>query len=497
MSGPTRWAAPNSPISFLPVPVGPRSLRFSAPGLSAIVSTTIAVSSGPATQASISAGNSQTTAAGTAVPVAPAVLVTDGSSNPVAGVDVTFTVTAGGGTVTGGAAVTNAQGIATVGEWKMGTTIGLNSLSAAVEGVVQPLVFQATATVGPAAQITIIEGDGQTTTIGNAVPIQPTVKVTDAFGNVITGFSVAFTIDAGGGTVVGGAPITDANGVAKLGAWRLGLVPGANKLKASRDAVSIIFTATATDYQVTGVDAGSAHGCGIGADNVTRCWGDNSTGQLGRGVPILRDSVPAAVSGAAVFTQVVTGDGHSCGLAVGGLVWCWGLNTSGELGNGGSPQASLVPVMVTGGTVFTQITASGNHTCGLDATGAALCWGNGGSGRIGDGATTSRTTPRLVGGGHRFSQISAGLAHTCAVRKDDGVVLCWGNNGSGRLGDGTTDVSVLPIEVVGGTAFTSVSAGGAFTCALDTQKAAWCWGANASGQVGDGRQPRRFRFRPW
>ena len=467
-------------------PAGPRTLRFSAPGLSAVISGQIAVGSGPATNASISAGNSQTTAAGTAVAVAPAVLVTDGSANPVAGVDVTFTVTAGGGSVTGGAAVTNTQGIATVGQWTMGTAIGLNSLSAAVEGVAQPLVFQATATVGPAAHITVIEGDAQTTTIGNAVATQPTVKVTDAFGNVITGFSVAFTIDEGGGTVTGGAPITDANGVAKVGSWRLGLVPGANKLKASRDAVSITFTATATDYQVTSVDAGGAHGCAIGADQITRCWGDNSVGQLGRGVPILRDSVPAPVSGAAVFTQVVSGDAHSCGLAVGGQVWCWGLNTSGELGNGGSPQASLVPVMVTGGAGFTQITASGSHTCGIDAIGSAYCWGAGGSGRLGDGATTSRTTPRSVGGGHFFSQISAGIAHTCGVRKTDGKVLCWGNNGSGRLGDGTTDGSALPIEVVGGTVFTSVSAAGAFTCALDTQKAAWCWGANASGQVGDG-----------
>ena len=138
------------------------------------------------------------------------------------------------------------------------------------------------------------------------------------------------------------------------------------------------------------------------------------------------------------------------------------------------------------GDVFTQLSASGSHTCGIDAAGQALCWGNGGSGRLGDGAETNRTTPRLVGGGHHFTQISAGLAHTCGVRQGDGVVLCWGSNGNGRLGDGTASVEILlPTPVVGATRYTAVAAGGAHTCAIDTESAAWCWGANNSGQAGD------------
>jgi len=466
-------------------PVGSRTLRFSAPGLSAVVSRSIEVGSGPVSTAVISAGNSQTTAAGTPVPVAPAVRVTDGADNPVPGIRVSFAVTAGGGSVTGAQPLTNAQGIATVGQWTMGTAIGQNALSATIDGIATPLTFQATATVGPVAHIELVEGDGQTATIGAAVAIPPAVKVSDAFGNIITGLSVNFSIASGGGTVTGGAPISDVNGIARLGSWRLGLVPGANTLSASRDnATPLLFTATATDLSVVSIAAGTAHSCAVGADNVTRCWGDNRVGQLGNGT-LQSDSVAVTVSSATAFTQVVAGDGHSCGLTAGGQAWCWGFNANGELGNG-TTSTSPVPKPVSGGLTFTQISSSASHTCALDANGAAWCWGNGASGRLGDGATTSRTTPRAVVGGNFYSRISAGVEHTCAVRRDDGVLFCWGSNGSGRLGDGTTTQHSTPTPVSGTTVFTSVAAGAAFTCGLDNQSEAWCWGANASGQLGTG-----------
>jgi adhesin/invasin len=174
-------------------PTGSKTLRFSAPGLSAAISRAVSLSAGPPTIASVNAGSSQTTAAGTAVPVAPSVKVTDGSSNPVVGVQVSFTVTGGGGTVTAADPITNAQGIATVGAWTMGKTIGQNTLSAAVEGLAAPVLFQATAVVGPPAELTVLSGDGQSATILAAVPIAPSVKIADAFGNLISGLALTFT----------------------------------------------------------------------------------------------------------------------------------------------------------------------------------------------------------------------------------------------------------------------------------------------------------------
>jgi alpha-tubulin suppressor-like RCC1 family protein len=76
------------------------------------------------------------------------------------------------------------------------------------------------------------------------------------------------------------------------------------------------------------------------------------------------------VSGALVFSQVVSGDGHSGALAAGGQAWCWGNNTNGELGDG-TTVSSNSPVLVAGGMNFTQLSSSGIHVCALDTTGAA------------------------------------------------------------------------------------------------------------------------------
>jgi alpha-tubulin suppressor-like RCC1 family protein len=469
-------------------PAGPRTLRFSASGLSAVISHSIDLTSGLVTSLVINGGNSQTTPAGTAVPVAPSVKVTDGSSNPVVGVRVTFTVTSGGGSVTAAEPETNAQGIATVGAWTMGKTVGQNTLSATVEGLATPVLFQATAVVGPPADLTVLSGDGQTATILAAVPIAPSVKVADAFGNLISGLAVTFT-PSDGGTAVGSA-ISDAEGIARLTAWRLGYNPGSQTLTGSTPGgPQVVLNATAVHLPVISITPGGAHSCAIGADHQARCWGDNTVGQMGVGGAITGDSVPVVVNSAITFDSVVTGLAHSCGLNSAGAAWCWGINSNGELGNGGSA-ASAVPSPVAGGLLFKQISASASHTCALDLSGKAWCWGNGGNGRLGDGATTLRRSPSAVAGGHVFTSISAGTAHTCGLRVD-AAILCWGSNASGRLGDGSLDQHPVPALVNSTAQFVDVSAGGTFTCAIDNAGAIWCWGANASGQLGDNTTTQR------
>ena len=464
-------------------PTGPRTLRFSAAGLSAAISRAVDVSAGPPALASVNAGGSQTTAAGTAVPVAPSVKVTDGSNNPVSGVRVTFAVTGGGGSVSAATPDTDAQGIATVGQWTLGTTSGQNTLSATVDGLASPVLFQATAVVGAASVLTVITGDGQSATILTTVPIAPTFKVTDAFGNVITGVALTFT-PSGGGTALG-PTVSDAQGIVRLTAWRLGHVPGPNTLTASTPGgAQVVLTATATHFPAIAITPGGAHGCAIGDNHQAQCWGDNSLGQLGRGMTVLLDSLPAVVSGAATFDSVGTGAAHSCALTSAGGAWCWGINANGELGNGGS-SISSVPSPVTGGRIFKQISTSNSHTCAIDLSGAAWCWGSGANGRLGDGGTALRRAPSPVSGGHAFTRISAGTAHTCGVRTD-GAILCWGSNANGRLGDGTQDQRLLPTLVSSTGQFVEVSAGGNFSCAIDTLGAAWCWGGNGSGQLGTG-----------
>ncbi|HEX9892332.1 MAG TPA: Ig-like domain-containing protein, partial [Gemmatimonadales bacterium] len=471
-------------------PVGSRALRFSAQGLAAAISRAIDAAAGPVTSAVIQAGNNQTAPAGTVVPVAPAVRVTDGSDNPIAGVPVNFTVTGGGGSIMDGSQVTNAQGVATLGQWVLGTSIGPNSLSAAVTGLASPIAFSATAVIGPATEIIRLEGDGQTATIGGAVPIAPTVKVTDGFGNVISGLAVNFVPADGSGSVSGNPAITDASGVARLGSWRLGLAPGFHTLNAtSQGAIPASFTATGVDFPVSLIAAGVSHSCAVDANGAARCWGANAQGQLGNGTSA-GDSLPVFVTNGTGFTQIVAGT-HSCGLGPTGVARCWGPGSNGQLGDGTNASRSI-PVFVSGGFSFSQLTAGVLHTCGLRSSdGRAFCWGAGANGRLGVGGTGSRSTPTEVIGGHSYSVISAGVAHTCGVRTD-GVLFCWGQNTEGRLGDNTIIERQEPTPVVSAITFTGVSAGGGHTCALDSSGAAWCWGVNSSGQLGDGTLTSRL-----
>jgi alpha-tubulin suppressor-like RCC1 family protein len=464
---------------------GPRTLRFSAPGLSAVLSGVIALEAGRPASAAVVAGNNQTAPAGTDVPVAPAVRVTDLAGNPVAGVEVVFTVTSGDGMLVGGLTQTGPDGVAAVQRWRLGPVVGLNTLSVAVTGLAgSPLVLSATGVVGPAASLTLVEGDGQVAVIGHAVPVPPAVRVADAFDNPIPGLTIAFSVEAGGGFLTGAVATSGANGVARVQAWRMGLTPGENRVAAVREGTEpVSFTAAATDFATLSLAAGGLHTCAVDTGGAAWCWGENSSGQLGRGT-LFPDSVPAPVVGGLGLSSVVAGGAHSCGLTPAGAAWCWGANGEGQLGAGPGPNRTA-PVLVDGGHVFVSLALGGIHTCGLRADGALYCWGANFEGQLGTGTFEGVDVPTLVTGGHTFSTVSAGDGHTCAVRTD-GALLCWGGNEGGRLGDGTVVTRAVPGVVANPGPWTGVAAGGDHTCGLLASGAAMCWGRGAEGQLGHG-----------
>src|SRR4249919_1841539 len=235
------------------------------------------------------------------------------------------------------------------------------------------------------------------------------------------------------------------------------------------------------------IATGSYHTCARAANGTVRCWGDNSSAELGVGTTAPR-AAPVQVSGLGGGIQAVAAKGlYTCALTATGTVRCWGDNSRGQLGDGTTAQRRT-PVAVTGLASTVRSIATGNlHTCALTTAGAVLCWGSNAYGQLGDGTTTQRLTPVPVAGlGSGVRSIAAGGDHTCAVTTA-GAVFCWGDNIAGQLGDGTRAQRNMPVAVSGvSSGVQSIALGYYHSCALSTAGAVSCWGYNAVGALGDG-----------
>jgi alpha-tubulin suppressor-like RCC1 family protein len=125
------------------------------------------------------------------------------------------------------------------------------------------------------------------------------------------------------------------------------------------------------------------------------------------------------------FIQVSGGGRHTCGISTDNRAYCWGSNTSGQLGDGTKTQ-HLVPFPVAGTRRFRQVSAGDDHSCGVTTDNRAYCWGQGASGQLGDGTSTARLTPVPVAGGHLVRLVESGQFHNCGVSYPDNKPYCWG-----------------------------------------------------------------------
>jgi hypothetical protein len=229
---------------------GTRRLIFAAAdGFAPATTGPIALGVGAPASIELVAGDDQTATVGEAVPIAPSVMVRDADDNPLSGIPVTFTVTGGGGSVADNTPVTGADGIAAVGQWKLGASVGENTLQALVVGQDLsggPVVFSATGESGgvSADETSVSAAPASISASSGSSSSTITVTVRDAFGNPLPGVDVALAANGTGHTLVQPTSPTNASGVTtgRLSSTAV----GSRTVSATAGGVAITETATVT-----------------------------------------------------------------------------------------------------------------------------------------------------------------------------------------------------------------------------------------------------------
>jgi alpha-tubulin suppressor-like RCC1 family protein len=295
--------------------------------------------------------------------------------------------------------------------------------------------------------------------------------------------------------------------------------------------------------------AGGSHTCGIAKSKATYCWGSNQYGQIGDGKRTGQqdpNKYPTLVLGDHQFASLALGSRFTCGLTHQGKAYCWGYNFDGQVGDGTTTGQKFAPTAVKTDQTFESIVAGHFHVCALTGEGDAYCWGNSGSGQVGDGRSWNRQNiadePTMVVGGHTFNQLMAAFDFSCGLEGTGGVYCwggvdlteytdsiyrrpalvskgktfnlifgtgdhlcaliqqvawCWGQNRQGQLGDSTWTRRNEPTAVVGGLKFFQLTAGPVHTCGITSAGKAYCWGEDHVGQLGTGGREYRGQGQPW
>jgi alpha-tubulin suppressor-like RCC1 family protein len=269
-------------------------------------------------------------------------------------------------------------------------------------------------------------------------------------------------------------------------------------------------TNTGNLANVTQITAGNYHTCALLSNREVRCWGRNDRGQLGDGTTATERHVPVATknptgTGRLVDVVQITADAdHTCALLANGQARCWGENDFAPLGDGteGTDRPLPRPVRAPVGTgVLTgvsQIDTGYYATCARLTNGQARCWGYNADGELGNGTiSANRRRPvvvRAVSGPGPLTgvrRVSIGGYHACATLTN-GQARCWGYNGEGSLGDGTTTIRPRPVAVRPVTGpgplvgVVTLDAAYDHSCAQLSNGQARCWGQNFYDQLGNG-----------
>jgi len=229
----------------------------------------------------------------------------------------------------------------------------------------------------------------------------------------------------------------------------------------------------------------SQHTIGIDKNGLVWGWGYNGYGQLGNN-SVTNKITPVSILGVKkTFCSITTGQNHTMGIDNTGLVWGWGWNGYGQLGDN-SKISKRTPVSILGAKkTFCSVVSGYGHSLGIDNTGLVWGWGYNGKGQLGDNSTVSKCTPvSILGAKKTFCVITSGDVHTIGIDKN-GQVWCWGSNVNGQLGDNTIVQRNTPVSILGSKKTFCKISGQQHTLAIDKNGQLWSWGNNNKGELGD------------
>lgn len=321
-------------------------------------------------------------------------------------------------------------------------------------------------------------GKGASARLGNNMSVNSTVPVD------VAGIGQTTTISDLASSVSGSCAITSTGALTCWGS------AGSNDQYAL--GASGLFAKPAPNFTtgVTEMGLKGSHGCYV-VGGAVKCQGLNGdympVGDVSSEIWVYS---PYSVATLTTGQKAVTvGADHSCALSTAGAVKCWGYRGDGRLGNNSpSTAGTRTPVQVVGlSSGAKAVEAGADFTCAINSANGVKCWGVNTYGQLGDNSTTTRNQPVDVYGlTSGVQQIAVGKQHACALNAAGGV-KCWGNNGNGRLGNGATVTSSVPVDVQGlSSGVIGISAGLYHTCALLADQTYRCWGSNSVGQLGDG-----------
>lgn len=423
-------------------------------------------------------------------------VITGNPSNQTAanGANVSFTASASGTP-------------APLAQWQQSSNSGL-TFSNVAGATASTYTFAPTlAQNGFQYRVVFTNGSGSaTSTVATLTVTNPAPVITSQPSNqtVIDGASVTFTAAASGSpspsvqwqqSSDGGATFTNVSGATGASlAFTAAIAQSGYLYRAVFTNAFGTATTTAAKLTVSSspvasvpLAVGNSSVCAIKPDRTVLCWGNNAYGELGIGSSTPGSSTtPLSVVGITGAAQIIAAGDTYCVVKTDTTVVCWGSGSGGELGNGSViPQDYTPGAPVSGLNGVVQVGAGFHHFCAVKSDTTLACWGQNGYGQYGDGTTNPSLTPIIVPSLSGVIDAAGGSEFTCATI-NDGTARCWGFNTYGNLGDGTTTQRLTPVTVSGLSTAQAVSAGGAQSCALMTGGAVRCWGNNTNGQAGIG-----------